>query len=56
MEKEIYEQAQQPSPETPDKPAYIPRPKWQVIGAWIGLILFLVVIAGFYMGIARGGL
>ena len=34
---------------------YIPRPKWQVVGAWIALVLFLLVIAGFYLNIARGG-
>lgn len=51
MEKEHNEQEQ---PEL--QPGYTPRPKWQVIGAWIGLILFVLVVAGFYISIARGGL
>ena len=41
---------------TEKKPAYIPRPLWQMIGAWIGLILFLIVVAGFYIALAKGGL
>ena len=59
MEKELNEQEQHqpqsPAEET-DKPVYVPRPKRQVIAAWIGLLLFLMVVAAFYINVARGGL
>ena len=55
VEKEHNEQAQ-PAPQVEEKPAYTPRPKWQIIAAWMGLILFVLVVAGFYISIARGGL
>ena len=35
---------------------YEPRPRWQVWGARIALVLFLALIAMYYMNIARGGL
>ena len=38
-----------------EQPVYVPRPKWQVIGAWIALVLFLFVIASFYINMFRGG-
>lgn len=54
MEKEMNEQV---TPvEENEKPVYTPRPKWQIVAAWIGLALFLLVIAGFYINVARGGL
>lgn len=57
MEKEFNEESK-PLEQTParEQPVYTPRPKWQVIAAWIGLVLFLLVIAGFYIHVARGGL
>ena len=54
MEKELNEQLS-PAEET-EKPVYTPRPKWQVVAAWIGLLLFLLVVAGFYINVSRGGL
>ena len=39
-----------------EKPAYTPRPLWQVIAAWIGLILFLAVVTAFNIILAKGGL
>ena len=35
---------------------YIPRPMWQVWLARIGLVLFLIVVFGQLLRIARGGL
>ena len=35
---------------------YVPRPAWQVWLARIGLVLFLIVVFGQILRIARGGL
>ena len=35
--------------------SYVPRPAWQVWGARIGLLLFLIVLIFYYLNIARGG-
>ena len=35
---------------------YVPRPLWQVWGARIGLVLFLIFVAYQILTIARGGL
>ena len=42
--------------ETETKPAYTPRPLWQVWAARIGLVLFLIFVAYQILAIARGGL
>jgi len=36
--------------------AYQPRPKWQVWLARFALVVFLALIAMYYVNIARGGL
>ena len=41
-------------PETEER--YEPRPLWQVWGARIGLVLFLIFVAYQILTIARGGL
>ena len=41
--------------ETPDE-GYVPRPAWQVWGARIGLVLFLLFVAYQILSIAGGGL
>ena len=38
------------------KPAYTPRPKWQIVMAWIGLANMAVSIALYYIQIANGGI
>jgi len=48
-------------PQTPEEDpsevsVYTPRPLWQRVLAWIALALFLVVVAGYYLNIFRGGL
>lgn len=37
------------------QPAYCPRPKWQIVCAWIGVAIMLVSIALYYWQIAVGG-
>ena len=34
---------------------YAPRPKWQIWGARLGLLLFILVIILYYINVARGG-
>ena len=46
----------QPIEEQQEKPAYIPRPRWQVWGARIGLVLFIILIILYYINISRGGI
>ena len=38
-----------------EETGYTPRPAWQVWTARIGLVLFLLVIAMYYINILRGG-
>ncbi|MBE6944534.1 MAG: hypothetical protein E7459_00410 [Ruminococcaceae bacterium] len=38
-------------PEQPEK-RYVPRPKWQLVLAWILLILMVIGVAGYYYWIA----
>jgi len=51
MENEELEQIQNQE----DAPRYTPRPKWQVIAAWVGLGIMLVSVALYYWHIASGG-
>lgn len=32
-----------------------PRPTWQRVAAWIGLVLFVAVVAMYYIHMFRGG-
>lgn len=34
---------------------YIPRPKWQVWGARLGVVFIVVLVILYYITIARGG-
>lgn len=38
----------------PEEEGYTPRPGWQVWGARIGLVLFLILLVLFYLGFAGG--
>ena len=42
-------------PEDLEPEPYKPRPCWQVWGARIGLVLFILVVVMYYINIARGG-
>ena len=35
---------------------YVPRPKWQVWGARLGVVVIVVLVILYYITIARGGL
>ena len=56
MEKQELEQqeAQQPAPEQ-EKDVYVPRPAWQVWGARVLLVIFIIFLIMYYINIARGG-
>ena len=59
MENEHLEQDPEQIPDTEEineTPTYVPRPAWQVWGARICLVLFLLLILMYYLNIARGGL
>ena len=38
-----------------EKAGYVPRPKWQIILAWVGLAVFVAFLVMFYTIIFRGG-
>ena len=38
-----------------EEPKYVPRPKWQVWAARIGLGLFILLLICYYLNIFRGG-
>ena len=50
------EQKQIDSAEDTFTQRYVPRPAWQVWGARIGLVVFLIFVAYQILSIARGGL
>jgi len=39
-----------------EQEAYVPRPKWQVWAARVGLVLFLLFVIYQFLTIARGGM
>ncbi len=42
--------------EQQEQPRYVPRPRWQVWLARIGLVLFILVIIMYYINMMRGGM
>ena len=56
MEKQEPEQqeAPQPAPEQ-EKDVYVPRPAWQVWGARVALVIFIIFLIMYYINVARGG-
>ena len=47
----------QPQNEAEEKQnAYVPRPAWQVWAARVALVLFIIIVIGQILRIARGGL
>jgi len=45
----------QPAEAAAEKSAYVPRPAWQVWGARVALVLFIIIVIGQILRIARGG-
>ena len=41
---------------TPEQEGYVPRPAWQVWLARVALVLFIIIVIGQILRIARGGL
>ncbi len=39
-------------PQRPDEEKYVPRPRWQVAMAWIGLVIIVIGILLYYYYIA----
>ena len=39
-----------------EESGYTPRPKWQVMAARIGLVVFIVFLIFYYINIFRGGM
>lgn len=39
-----------------EAPLYMPRPRWQVWAARIGLALFILVLLMYYVNLVRGGI
>ena len=38
------------------QPAYRPRPKWQIILAWVGVAIMVASVIMYYWQIANGGI
>lgn len=54
--EENLENRQETQPEqAPGTPDYLPRPRWQVWAARVGLVLFLLLLAMYYILLFRGG-
>lgn len=45
-----------PQEQPEEQEGYMPRPAWQVWGARIGLVIFLIFVVAQLLQIARGGL
>ena len=53
MDEEILKNEE--NTQTEQAPLYTPRPKWQVIGAWIALGVFVAFLLMYYTNLFRGG-
>ena len=52
VQQDLPEEAQAPQEE---KDVYVPRPAWQVWGARVALVLFIVLLIMYYVNLMRGG-
>ncbi len=55
MEQEMKEKDELESVSTPEG-NYVPRPRWQIISAWIALVVFVITVLACYVRLARGGI
>ena len=53
MDNEMEKQPQEAAEETT---GYVPRPAWQVWCARVALVIFIIIVIGQILRIARGGL
>ena len=53
MEEEI--QKNDEIEQAEEQPLYVPRPKWQIWGAWLVLGIFVLYLIMYYTNIFRGG-
>ena len=56
MEEKLNQSPQEPEEEQVPQEPYRPRPWWQVWGARILLVIFILLVIMYYVNIARGGL
>ena len=55
MEEKLNQSPQKPEEEQVPQEPYRPRPWWQVWGARILLVIFILLVIMYYVNIARGG-
>jgi hypothetical protein len=55
MEDQLNQQSQESVEEQVPQEPYVPRPWWQVWGARILLVIFILLVIMYYVNIARGG-
>ena len=55
-EQRIDNPAEETAPLEQEKPHYVPRPAWQVWGARIALVVFILGLILYYLNVFRGGL
>ena len=53
MDEQNTQQKQSPQQE---QPVYVPRPKWQIWAARLGLVIMIISVILYYIHIATGGL
>lgn len=53
--KEMQDQLPEQEPILTESAGYTPRPKWQIIAAWVGLAIVVAGVALYYFQIANGG-
>ena len=53
--KDMQEEVLDQEPILTEETGYRPRPKWQIVAAWIGLAVMVVGVALYYIHIATGG-
>jgi len=55
MDEQRENTPEEPVEDSFEQPAYQPRPMWQVWLARIGLVVFLLILAMYYINMFRGG-